>query len=298
MRHQFLALARPRPVLAARRRRVAVTDFHQHRPVGQTARRARSFANGIDHDLGMEAAGDNHRPAGQKHRPVAGAAPQHQPVPAGWTFVREQGFAHPRVNSVGTDQNIAAHGLGVLTCAIEEIRGDAALVLVKRPKSAAGMDCVPPQSLLDGAVDHALQPAAMNRELRHVMAGIDAAGFAPDFLAMAIEIIEHVGADRDVVEPLQQAEAGELADRMRQRIDTDAELADGIGLLEQFATDAAGAQHQRSGKAPDTAPDDNRLHRPTPRNALPQRTAKLAWSVTRPQAALPPPPSARPGSSA
>src|ERR1700693_5889452 len=96
------------------------------------------------------------------------------------------------------------------------------------------------------------------------MAGIDAAGFAPDFLAMAIEVIKLVGADRDVVELLQQTEAGEFTDRMRQRIDADAEFADGIRLLEQFAPDAAGPQHQRRGQAADTAADDNRLHRSTP----------------------------------
>ena len=103
------------------------------------------------------------------------------------------------------------------------------------------MDGVLAQPLLDGAVDYALQPSAMDRELRHVVAGLDAAPFAPDFLAMAVEIIEHVGADGDVVELLQQAETGELADRMRQRIDADAEFADRIRLFEQFATDAAGA---------------------------------------------------------
>jgi hypothetical protein len=37
------------------------------------------------------------------------------------------------MNSVSTDQNIAAHGPGVLTCAIEEIRGDAALILGEGP---------------------------------------------------------------------------------------------------------------------------------------------------------------------
>jgi hypothetical protein len=62
---------------------------------------------------------------------------------------------------------------------------------------------IPSQPLLDGAVDHALQPAAMNRELRHVVTGIDTAGFAPHFLAVAVEIIKLVGADRDVVELLQ-----------------------------------------------------------------------------------------------
>src|ERR1700730_10009520 len=131
----------------------------------------------------------------------------------------------------------------------------------------------------------------MDRELRHVVTGIDAAGFLPDFLAVAIEIIQHVGADRGFVEFLQQAEAGEFADRMRQRVDADAEFADGVGLLEQFARDAAGPQHQRGGKPPDTAPDDNRLHRPNPTQTRTLRERlKLAWAVTPPQAALSPRP--------
>src|SRR5258707_6186992 len=100
----------------------------------------------------------------------------------------------------------------------------------------------------------------MNRELRHVVTGVDAAGFAPDFLAMAVEIIKFVGAYRDVVELLQQAEAGEFADRMRQGIDADAELADGIRLLEQFAAGTAGPQHPRPGEGPDAASDHNSPH--------------------------------------
>src|SRR3981081_4605079 len=53
---------------------------------------------------------------------------------------------------------------------------------------------------------------------------------------------------------------------MRQGVDADAEFADGIRPPGQFAADAAGTQHQRRGKASDTAPDDNRLHHPTPLN--------------------------------
>src|ERR1700693_1668057 len=161
------------------------------------------------------------------------------------------------MNAVGADQDIAAHRLDVAARAIEEIGGDAALVLGEGAKPTSRVDGALPQPLLDGVVDYALQPAAMDRELRHVVAGLDAADVAPDFLAMTVEIIEHIGADRDVVELLQQAEAREFADRMRQRIDADAEFADRIRLLEQFATDAAGTQHQRRGQAADTAADDN-----------------------------------------
>src|SRR6185437_4924696 len=113
---------------------------------------------------------------------------------------------------------VAANGPGMPAGAIEEVGGDAAFVLAESAEPAAGVDQVGAQPLLDGAVDHALQPATMNRELRYVMAGIDAAGFVPDFLAVAIEVIKLVGADCDIVELLQQPQTGEFADRMRQGV--------------------------------------------------------------------------------
>src|SRR6185437_2046312 len=120
---------------------------------------------------------------------------------------------------------------------------------------------------------------------------VDAADIAPYFLAMTIQIVENVGADRHVIELLQQAERGELSNRMRQCIDAYAKLADRLRLLEKFTTDAAGAQHQRCGKAANTATDDNRLHRCTPpaiQNAS-RRFGTIAWRLTRRQAALCPP---------
>jgi hypothetical protein len=136
------------------------------------------------------------------------------------------------MNAIGTDKNIAAYGFGVAPRAIEEMRGDAALVLGEGAEPAAGVNGVMAEPLLDGAVDHALQPAAVDRELRNVVAGIDAAGFAPDFLTMAVEIVKLVGADRDIIERLQQAEPREFADRMRQGVDANAEFPDRVGLLE------------------------------------------------------------------
>src|SRR5690242_5919419 len=100
----------------------------------------------------------------------------------------------------------------------------------------------------------------MNGELRYVVAGIEAAQLAPHFLAVAVEIIQLVGANGGSIEPVQQPEAGQLADRMRQRVDADAELADAVGLFEQLAVDAARAQHQRGGEASDAASDDDCLH--------------------------------------
>src|SRR5229473_1622577 len=129
------------------------------------------------------------------------------------------------MDAVGTDQNVATHGFRMRAGPIEEISRDAAFVLAERPQPAAGVNHIRSQPRFDRRVNYALQPAAMNRELRHVMAGVDAAGFLPDFLAVAVEIIQHVGSNGDVIELLQQTEPGEFADRMREGIDADAEFA-------------------------------------------------------------------------
>jgi hypothetical protein len=50
---------------------------------------------------------------------------------------------------------------------------------------------------------------------------------------------------------------------MGQRVDSDAELTNGVRLLVDFAVDAAGVQHERAGETPDAAADNDDLHRPT-----------------------------------
>src|ERR1041385_82309 len=97
-------------------------------------------------------------------------------------------------------------------------------------------------------IDHALQAPTMDRELRYVEARVEPALFAPDLLPEAVEIEQLVGADRDRVEPLQQPQLLQLLDGVRQRVDADPELADGVGLLVDLAIDAARMQHQRGDK--------------------------------------------------
>jgi hypothetical protein len=87
---------------------------------------------------------------------------------------------------------------------IEEMRSDAALVLGEGAETAAGMDGILAETLLDRIVDHALQPTAMDRKLRHVVAGMDAAHFAPDLMAVTVEIVQLVRTDRDGVELIEQ----------------------------------------------------------------------------------------------
>src|SRR5260370_1612013 len=174
------------------------------------------------------------------------------------------------MDAVGADQTVDAGGMDMRAGAIEEMRGDTAFVLGEGAEPATGMDRVLAQPLFDGGMDHALQAAAMDRELRHVMAGAKAARLAPDLLAVTIEIVQFIGADRDRIEPVEQAEAGEFTDRMRQGVDADAELADRIRLLIQIAIEPPRAQHQRSGEAANAASDDDRFHQrnSTLRNSL------------------------------
>ena len=107
------------------------------------------------------------------------------------------------MDAVGADQHVALRGFDMRAGAVEEMRDHAAFMLREGAEPAAGVDRLATQPFLDGAMDHALQAAAMDRELRHVVAGAEAARLAPDFLAVAVEVIQLVGADRGRIEPVQ-----------------------------------------------------------------------------------------------
>src|SRR6516165_3484198 len=103
----------------------------------------------------------------------------------------------------------------------------------------------------------------MDGELRHLVAGIGATQLAPDLLPEAVGVEQLVGSDPHRVEAFEQPELAQFFDRMRQRIDADAELTNGVRLLVDLAVDAAGMQHERGGQAADAAADNDDLHRPT-----------------------------------
>src|ERR1700752_3879930 len=108
--------------------------------------------------------------------------------------------------------------------AVEEIGSDSALVLGEGAEPAPGLDRVIAQPLDHGLMDHALKAAAVNRKLRHFVAGIEPALLMPDLLAVTRQIEQLKGADRSLVQAIQQANAGKLADRVRQRIDANAQF--------------------------------------------------------------------------
>src|SRR5687767_8141374 len=119
--------------------------------------------------------------------------------------------------------------------AVEEIRGDAGIVLRERTEARAEMEAALAKLRTRRLIDDVLQLAAMDRELRHVETSVGAAQLAPDLLPEAVEVEQLVGADRDRVEPLEQAKLFQLLDGVRQRIDTDAQFADRFGLLVDLA---------------------------------------------------------------
>src|SRR6185436_12790432 len=116
----------------------------------------------------------------------------------------------------------------VRTVAIEEPRGDAALILREAAQPMPDMEPAFAEPRAHRLIDHALQAAAVNGELRHIIAGIEPARLAPDLLTEPVGVDQLVRADCDGVQPLHQHELLQFLDRMRQRVDTDAKLADAI----------------------------------------------------------------------
>jgi len=100
------------------------------------------------------------------------------------------------------------------------------------------------RNLLDSRSGRAIR-ALRSRSLMAENFGVDTARLAPNLLPETVGVEQLVCADRDRVEPVEQAEIGQFLDGMRQRIDADAELADGVRLLENLAIDPARMQHQR-----------------------------------------------------
>ena len=263
MRQHLVQPAGPRPVLAPRRGRAAVADAGADRPVGQPPVRRGARRDRVQHDLRLHAAGDDHGPPVHIGRPVDRAAPDHDAVPGRRSLVRGERVAHDRMDAVGGDQNVAPRSAGRRAVAVDEMRDHLGFALLEAGQAAAVVDLAA-QPLARRLVQHAVQPAAVDRELRHREAGIQAARLAPHDLAEAVGVEQLPGADGDGVQPVEQAEPGKLLDRMRQGVDADADLPRLGRLLEHGAADAARLQHQRRGQPADAATDDDRLHRSPP----------------------------------
>src|SRR5215471_14812717 len=109
------------------------------------------------------------------------------------------------MDAVGTHQNVASRRRPVRAVAAKEVTGDAAFVLRERAKPVSAMHTGVAKPRAHRLIDHCLQTATMDRELRILETGIGAAWLAPDLLANAVHIEELVGPDSDLIKAWEQA---------------------------------------------------------------------------------------------
>src|SRR5262245_61848270 len=145
--------------------------------------------------------------------------------------------------------------------AIKEVGAHAGFVLTEVPETMPGMDARLPKTGADCLVDDGLQAAAMDRELRHLVARVGSAQIAPDLLPEPVGVEQLVGSDPHRIEAIEQSKLRQFFDGVRQRVDADPELSDGIRLLVNVAVDPAGMQHEGGREPTDAAADHDNLHR-------------------------------------
>ena len=124
----------------------------------------------------------------------------------------------------------------------------------------AGEDVLFSQPLDRGIEQDLLQRAAMDRELRPFVTGLDAARLAPDRLAVLGEIRELLGADGVRIELVVQAELDQFAHRMRQHVDADAERPQLGHAFKDFGGNADLVQAERQRQPADAAARDENSH--------------------------------------
>src|ERR1019366_375862 len=124
----------------------------------------------------------------------------------------------------------------------------------------AGQNVLLSQPLGRGVEQDLLQRAAMDRELRPSVAGLDAARLAPDRLAVLGKIREFPGAHARRVELVEQAEFDQLAHGVRQHVDADAERLPLGHALEYFGGDADLVQAEPQRQPADAAAGDKYGH--------------------------------------
>jgi hypothetical protein len=115
-------------------------------------------------------------------------------------------------------------------------------------------------------VQHAEQPASVDRDLRPAVTGRQAAGLAPD--PLPVLGVEHIlgGGDARCQQVIEQPEFGQLAHRMGQDVDADAQLPDGrCRLVNVHVVDAGIKQGQGQRHATDATARDCDLHNRPPR---------------------------------
>ncbi len=165
------------------------------------------------------------------------------------------------MNAVGCDQQctvMAARSLaGSL---VDEIRADACGCLRPAAEMMAGEDVGLAKPFGRSIEQDLLQYATMDRELRPFIAGLDAARFAPDRLAVLGKERQFLGAHARCVKLVEQAELDQFAHGVRQHVDADAERPQRRHALEDFGGNADLVQAECQRQPADAAAGDENGH--------------------------------------
>src|SRR5262252_2836577 len=253
-------------------------------PIDELRTGLAALADRIEHQLVVEAASHDHRSAIEKALGVGCAAPHQHTVPAQPRVQRIELPAHAGVDAVAADEHVARHrGAGAVTGALEA-GPDRALTLGYGLEHVSRMDRLAPKPFNGGITQHALQATPVDRQLRHLVARLEPAWFAPDLLAETVGIDQLACAHTDGVEALEQAELAQLGNGVRQYVDADAQLADPRGGLEDLAWNSTRLEHQGKREPADASADDDNAHRltsPTPAFAFGPQPARPGLSLCR-----------------
>jgi len=96
----------------------------------------------------------------------------------------------------------------------------------------------------------------MHRVLRPGVAACDAAWLAEQQLAALVEERDLRRLDREPRQVIGQAQVEQLADRVRQQVDADAERLQLLRALDDGRSDSRGVQGQRGGESADARTGD------------------------------------------
>src|SRR2546423_15051401 len=119
-----------------------------------------------------------------------------------------------------------------------------------------GRNAVRAKAFLHRPIERAMQPAAMDADFGKLIAGALAARLLVNQLAEAVEETAFGILDARAQQLVAQTERGELAHRMRQQRDADAELLHLRRRLVHAARDPARVQIERKREPADSAADD------------------------------------------
>src|SRR5262249_18280633 len=178
-------------------------------------------ADGIDDERAV-ARPDPGDAAPREKRTISGdAAPEIGAAVTEWTFLRMELVTHGGVDAVAGHQNIAPLRGQHPTVRADEMRGDASLVLLDRAAAMSNDEILRADARAHGIQQHLLQIAAVEREMRPLMAGRKPPWLAVDELAVAREEGVVLGRASGGDERVLQPERAQLLYRMRSQIDAD-----------------------------------------------------------------------------